>query len=243
MVALKTAPVPPADYTARLAASRESARLDAALVQRFNAGDESAFVQIVSRYRTKMQQVAMGLLRNRADAEEIAQDTFIRAHRGLARFRGDSSLAAWLYRITINLSRNRYWYYFRRRRQGSVPLDAAISEGCNTSFADIVASDAPSPVHEAVTSEFAAIIAGCMNQLPASQREILTLRNVQLHSYADISRRLGIRIGTAKSRIARARTTLRGLLRKSYPESPAHVSPFLCFEPIRSSGQVRIACA
>lgn len=243
MVALKTTPVPPADITARRAASLEAARLDAELVHQFNTGDETAFVEIVTRYRTKMFQVAMGLLHNRADAEEIAQDTFIRAHRGLANFRGDSSLAAWLYRIALNLARNRYWYHFRRRRHASLPLDAAFSESNPATFADIVASDAPNPAHEAATSEFSTIIAGCMNQLPAGQREILQLRNVQQHSYSRIARLLGIRSGTVKSRIARARASLRMLLGKSYPESLGDSSPFMCFEPIRSSGQLRIASA
>src|SRR5690606_6066136 len=87
-----------AERSARAANSQQEAAYDAELVRRFNAGDESAFVEIMTRYREKIFSVALALLRNRADAEEIAQDTFIRAHRGLARFRGDSSLATWLHR-------------------------------------------------------------------------------------------------------------------------------------------------
>jgi RNA polymerase sigma-70 factor, ECF subfamily len=230
MVALKIPAIPPAAM---------NAQVDAELVRRYNSGDEAAFVEIISRYYTKMQQIAMNLLHNRADAEEITQDTFIRAHRGLARFRGDSSLATWLYRITVNLSRNRYWYYFRRRRAGSLPLDASVSEGNTASFADIIASDEPSPLHEAVTSEFAVIVSRCMNLLPASQRQILTMRNEQHHSYFDISRKLGIEIGTVKSRIARARASLRLLLGQSYPEYLGTESPFTCFEPAGFSGILR----
>src|ERR1044071_139270 len=74
--------------------ARQEALHDAALVRRFNEdGDDSAFVEITMRYREKMYAVAFALLKNRADAEEIAQDTFIRAHRGLANFRGESALA------------------------------------------------------------------------------------------------------------------------------------------------------
>ncbi len=245
MVALLSSPVivPPTAAAERAARSRREALHDAGLVRRFNAGDEAAFVEIVTRYRTMMFRVALGLLHNRADAEEIAQDTFIRAHRGLVRFRGDSTLAAWLYRIALNLSRNRYWYFFRRRRHASLPLDAAFGEGNSATFADLVASDAPSPVHAATTNEFAAIVTGCMHQLSASQREILTLRNVQQHSYHRISRTLGIRVGTAKSRIARARTNLRLLLGKAYPEIAPATSPSACFEPLRCSGRLEIACA
>src|SRR5450759_2102090 len=102
------------------------AAIDDALVRRFAEGDEVAFVEIMERYRGKIFNVTLGLLRNHADAEEITQDTFIRAHRGLANFRGDSSFATWLYRIAVNLSRNRYWYFFRRRRQESLSLDCAL---------------------------------------------------------------------------------------------------------------------
>jgi RNA polymerase sigma-70 factor (ECF subfamily) len=240
---LSTTFASPTPAALRATISRREAEHDAALVRRFKAGDEAAFVEIATRYRDKMLQVALGVLRNRADAEEIAQDTLIRAHRGLAKFRGDSSLAAWLYRIALNLSRNRYWYHFRRRRHATLPLDAAFSDSNQASFAELVSSDAPSPARAAVTSEFASIITGCMNQLPAAQREILTLRNVHQHSYRDISRTLGIRVGTAKSRIARARTSLRLLLGRSYPESPADASSFTCFESLRFTGHLRVSCA
>jgi RNA polymerase sigma-70 factor (ECF subfamily) len=80
---------------------------DTNLVQRLEAGEETAFVETVERHRVKIFAAALSLLRNRDDEEEIAQDTFIRAHRRLARFRGDSSLATWLHRIAINLSSNR----------------------------------------------------------------------------------------------------------------------------------------
>jgi RNA polymerase sigma-70 factor (ECF subfamily) len=79
------------------------------LVRRFNAGDDTAFVEIVARYRGRMFSVAFAMLRNRAATEEIAQDTFIRA---LARFRGDASLATWLHRIALNLAPNRYYRAF-----------------------------------------------------------------------------------------------------------------------------------
>ena len=98
------------------------AEIDAELARRFNAGDETAFNEIVSRYRGKIYGLTFGLLHNAADAEEITQDTFIRAYRGLSRFRGDSSLATWLHRIAVNLARNRYWYFFRRRRHSSGSL-------------------------------------------------------------------------------------------------------------------------
>ena len=92
-------------------------------MHRFNGGEEQAFAEITTRHRERMFSVAFAMLRNNADAEEIVQDTFIRAYRGLATFRGDSSLACWLHRIAVNLARNRYWYFFRRRRHLSISID------------------------------------------------------------------------------------------------------------------------
>jgi RNA polymerase sigma factor (sigma-70 family) len=134
-----------ASPTARSILSRQEAQYDIKLVSRFNAGDEAAFVEIVKRYRGKMFSIALCHLRNHADAEEITQDTFIRAHRGLARFRGDSSLATWLHRIAFNLSRNRYKYYFCRRRHAMLSLDCAFSDDNHATFSDLIASDARAP--------------------------------------------------------------------------------------------------
>jgi len=146
--------------TNRSEISRQEAEYDAKLVRRFNAGDEEAFAEIVARYRSKMFSIALCHLRNHADAEEIAQDTFIRAHRGLARFRGDSSLATWLHRIAFNLSRNRYKYYFCRRRHAMLSLDCAFSEDNQATFSDLIASDSPSPSREATSGEFTELVNG-----------------------------------------------------------------------------------
>ena len=216
---------------------------DAALVRRFNAGDESAFVEIVTRHRGKMFSIALGHLRNHADAEEIAQDTFVRAYRGLARFRGDSSLAGWLYRIVFNLSRNRYGYYFRRHSRDTCSFDCALNDGTSATYGDLVASDAPNPVREASNREFIAHVAACMAKLNARQREILLLRNQRHQSYVKIGRTLGLRIGTVKSRIARARKNLRGLLARAYGEfesdNPSSASQW--FESSRPVSHLRIS--
>lgn len=207
-------PVP----TDSLSDSAREAAYDAGLIARFTSGDDTAFVEIMNRYHSKIFGLAHNLLRNAADAEEIAQDTFIRAHRGLATFRGDSSLATWLYRIALNLSRNRYWYFFRRRRQDSVSLERPLTDDSEATFSDFIATDAQTPVQETVTQEFSDLIASCMEKLDARHREILTMRNVLNLPYEDISRALRINVGTVKSRIARARENLRKLLAEAAPE-------------------------
>ena len=99
-----------------IAIANPATEYDAELVRRFKSGDEDAFAEIVGRHQARITSVALSHLRNHADAEEIAQDTFVRAYRGLALFRGDSSLASWLHSIVFNLSRNRHAYFFRRQR-------------------------------------------------------------------------------------------------------------------------------
>jgi RNA polymerase sigma-70 factor (ECF subfamily) len=232
-----------AALTKRSLLSRQEALYDATLVQRFNAGDEAAFVEIVTRYRGKMSSIALSHLRNHADAEEIAQDTFIRAHRGLARFRGDSSLATWLHRIAFNLSRNRCKYYYYRRRHAMLSMDSAFSENNDATFAELIASEAPNPAREATAGEFTRLVDACMGQLGARQREILLRRNGQDQSYGEIASALGITIGTVKSRIGRAREKLRRLMAEAYPDVPQKASPLAWFDSIRSSGRVGVARA
>jgi RNA polymerase sigma-70 factor (ECF subfamily) len=236
-------PDPVPGRAARAASAATATAHDAELVRRFNGGDASAFDEIVLRYRGKMFAVAHSLLRNHADAEEIAQDTFIRAYRGLARFRGDSSLATWLHRIAFNLSRNRYWYFFRRRRHETRSFDCALNEDSKATFADLVASENPDPAREAANREFFSQVSACMEKLGPHQREILTLRNLMDHSYEEIAQLLDLSLGTVKSRIARARQDLRELLAVNYAHFGAEAtedSPW--FEPSRPAGHLDRAC-
>jgi RNA polymerase sigma-70 factor, ECF subfamily len=218
---------------ARLSVPTSQSLHDAELVRRFNSGDASAFVEIIARYRVKMHSIALSVLRNAADAEEIAQDTFLRAHRGLGRFRGDSTLATWLHRIALNLSRNRYWYFFRRARRTSLSIDSDVGDERGAALGYLLCSPAPSPAQTVAMSEFADLVDVCMAQLPPNQREILTRRNVLHCSYHEIAIALKISVSAVKSRIARARSTLRALMAASYPEFDAGATPAAWLAPDR----------
>lgn len=223
--------------------NKMEAAYDAVLVQRYNHGDESAFTEIIKRYYPRIRALANQTLHNQADAEEVAQDTFIRAHRGLAKFRGDASLATWLHCIGLNLARNRYWFFFRRRRQDTMSLDQAVVEGSDMSLSGVLSDGACDPRSESMTSEFNSLIAGCMLQLDASHREILTMRTMLDLSYEEIANNLRINVGTVKSRIARARENLRTLLLRAAPEfgSSSELSDF--FEVPRAMNQPGFAAA
>jgi len=228
---------------ARSARARQQAADDAARVQRFLGGDAAAFAEIVTVHRAPIHTLALSFLKNHADAEEITQDTFLRAHRGLHGFRGESSLATWLHRIALNLARNRYWYFHRRRRHVSVSLDAAFSQTNATTFADLVTTDAPDPRRVAVTEEFANLVDECMARLGERPRRILNLRNKLDHSYVEIAREIGISVGTVKSRIARARVSLRRLLAEACPEFAAESRPGAWLEPVRPGPGIARICA
>ena len=236
-------PRPGTGPAARAPGAGGEAQTDLALVRRFNGGDEGAFVEIIARYHDKMISIALSVLHNRADADEIAQDTFIRAYHALDRFRGDSSLATWLHQIALNLSRNRYWHNFRRRQHATRSFDSAFSDHNPATLASLVASDAPSPAQAVVTGEFSELVATCMEQLGPRHREILTRRNILNCSYEEIALTLGISIGTVKSRIARARENLRVLLAAACPEFAPDAAPGEWFETGRISGLQEVITA
>ncbi|MDB6169199.1 MAG: polymerase, sigma-24 subunit, subfamily [Verrucomicrobia bacterium] len=193
--------------------------LDQVLVNRFKSGDQAAFDEMVGRYWDRIYSMVNQLLRNSQDAEEVTQDAFIRAHRGLVNFRGDSAFSTWLYQIATNLARNRYWYWWRRKRDKSVSFDAPISADNSTTLADLIPAEVETPDDITVTQEFIARIAKGMERLSAKHREILTLRNIKNLTYEEIAEILGISVGTVKSRIARARESLRRKLGEDFRTS------------------------
>ncbi|MBC8011892.1 MAG: sigma-70 family RNA polymerase sigma factor [Burkholderiales bacterium] len=218
--------------TERTKKSRVEADHDECLVARFKGGDETAFTEIVARYRTRLFSVALSRVWNRGDAEEIVQDAFIRSHRGLATYRGECSLATWLHHITLNLARNRYWYFHRRFRHATVSLDCPVGEDDSSTILDTVACDSAGPRREAVTHEFMDLIAVCMQRLDEPQRKILTLTHTL--GYSEIAERLGINLGTVKSRIARARDRLHALLTEACPEFANGTRPAAWLESARA---------
>ena len=191
---------------------------DAELTERFKGGDESAFAEIISRYYPRILSLAQQIVHNHADAEEVAQDTFIRAHRGLHNFRGDSSLSTWLYCIASNLARNRYWFFFRRRRQDTVSFDQPVHDESSLTLAGCLTDGRADPQSDSMTNEFVSLVSSCMEQLDVSHREVLQMRTVMDLSYEEIAANLKINVGTVKSRIARARESLRELMAKTAPE-------------------------
>ncbi len=185
---------------------------DELLIARIKDGDAQAFEMVVAKYRDRIFARVLQLLKNREDAEEVTQDAFIRAHRGLDKFRGEASFSTWLYQIATNLAHNRYWYWFRRKRDASISIDQPLGADGDLTLEQILPSEGENPIDATLTHEFVDRVSTCMEDLNEKHREVLVLRNVKNYSYEEIADQLGISVGTVKSRIARARESLRGLL-------------------------------
>ena len=182
------------------------------LIKRVKNGDLAAYDDMVSRYWDRIYARVIHLVKNKQDAEEVTQDAFIRAHRGLDSFRGDASFGTWLYQIATNLARNRYWYWFRRKRDQSFSIDQPLTDDSSLTLEDFMPSEQDSPSDSAVAQEFMDRVMECMQGLSAQHREVLVLRNMEDFSYDAIAVHLGVSVGTVKSRIARARERLRHLM-------------------------------
>jgi RNA polymerase sigma-70 factor, ECF subfamily len=182
---------------------------DKLLLDRYRQGDDRAFDDIVRRYHGQIFRRVFGMLKNHEDAEEVTQDTFLRARRGLETFRGDAAFSTWLYQIATNLAHNRYWFWWRRGRHASVSLDAAVSANAEFTLAEVLPDESPDPGQQAVTQELVERVENAMEKLSPAHREILTLRNVKDLAYEEIAALLDLSLGTVKSRIARAREALK----------------------------------
>ena len=190
----------------------EAAKHDALLIERIKNGEHAAYNDMVERYWDRIYARVNHLLKNKQDAEEATQDAFIRAHRGLENFRGEASFSTWLYQIATNLAHNRYWYWFRRKRDQSISLDQPLTEDGELTLENVMPSSGETPSEAAVTQEFIDRVTECMSGLGEKHRAVLLLRNVHNLSYEEIAQQLEISVGTVKSRIARARESLRELM-------------------------------
>ena len=189
-----------------LASDRTDWPGDERAVTRFLAGDAIAFEQIVRHYSGTLFSLAARLV-GPSEAEDVVQETFLRAYRGLEKFRGDSSLKTWLYTIALNRARARHGALARLRALISSPRAADPDDG--TSALDDAADPAASPEENAVRSEQRLRLRRAMRVLPEEFRTAVILRDLEGLSYAEVAEVLGVPVGTVRSRIARGRALLR----------------------------------
>ena len=176
---------------------------DRELVQKCQTGEMSAFQELVARYHQKVYMVILGLLRNREDALEVAQETFFRAYRKINSFQGGSSFYTWIYRIAVNLAID------AQRRQKRNPLDFRESIDELMESQDEVAKDPFSDVYD---KELRQNLISAINDLTPEHKAVIVLRTIEGLSYKDIGEILGCSEGTVMSRLHYARKKLQDKL-------------------------------
>ena len=182
------------------------ANSDTLLVERAVAGDQKAFELLVVKYQRRIQRLIGRMVRDVDLVEDIAQETFIRAYRALAQFRGEAQFYTWLYRIAINTA---------KKALMDLKRNPTVSENTYKSDDD----DETSPIENELTSpetpeavlaskEIAELINAAMEALPEELRQAITLREIEGLSYEEISEAMSCPIGTVRSRIFRAREAI-----------------------------------
>lgn len=146
------------------------------LLTKLKNGDDCAFSELVETYWEKIYNRANSLLSNHQDAEEVAQDTFLRARKSIGNFRGDCSISTWLYHIATNLARNKHWYWWRRKRSESVSLESSVGENEDMRLCDVIAEECDSPADEAESNEFAKTLPAAIAALPEKYAGVIRLR-------------------------------------------------------------------
>jgi RNA polymerase sigma-70 factor (ECF subfamily) len=174
------------------------------LLARLRAGDARAFEELVRTHQHRVFGTALRMLGSRAEAEEIAQETFLRAHAALASFRGDAKLSTWLYAIASRLCLNRLASGERRIAAHGDSVLAHLAGGAD-------------PGLEVERSELEAALHRAIAELPEDRRIVVVLRDLEGLSYEEIAEALGLELGTVRSRLHRARMDLKDKLERFFP--------------------------
>ena len=182
--------------------------VDQALVERVQKGDKKAFDLLVRKYQQRVMNVLSRYVRDYAEVQDLAQETFIKAYRALASFRGDSAFYTWLYRIAINTAKN--FIVAQGRRPPQEDVDATEAE--QYSGADMLHESA-SPERLLLKDEIAKIVFKTIDALPEDLKTAITLRELEGMSYEEIAEVMACPIGTVRSRIFRAREAIDHQLR------------------------------
>jgi len=186
------------------------AETDEQLVRKSQQDDERAFGELVSRYESKVYSLALKMVRNPEDAEDVLQDTFLRAYRGIKSFKGNSTFSTWIYRITANSALMR----LRKRQLPTVSIDDADEREAPINIADW----APGPVEQILNQETQAAMTEAIEALPPEFRQVFVLRDIEELSNAEVAEILDLSVAAVKSRLHRARLKVRNRLATYFTE-------------------------
>lgn len=184
---------------------------DFAWIEAFLAQDESGFDHLVLRYKDKVFNLCYRFLGDRQEANDCAQETFVKVYRSLKNFRFDASFSTWLYTITVNTCKNRLKSAEYRYRNRKVPIDPK-EEGEQGHHAELE-DPAPSPLAHLESREKETLIQRALDALPQEPKTMIVLRDIEGLSYEEIAHVTGYQLGTVKSKLCRARQQLREKLK------------------------------
>ena len=185
---------------------------DLSLVRRVQRGDKGAFDALVLKYQHKLVKLVMRYVRNAAEAEDIAQEAFIKAYRALPQFRGDSAFYTWLYRIAINTAKNAV--VSRDRSPIEYDLDRSNSDESYDMQGRMKDSETPEGL--VLTDEIRSTVNAAIDALPEDLRTAIVLRELEGMSYEEIAAAMDCPVGTVRSRIFRAREAIDRKLREVF---------------------------
>jgi RNA polymerase sigma-70 factor, ECF subfamily len=196
-----TEPHEPREAAARPPAGVEQSDLE--LVRRAQRNERGAFDLLVLRYQHKVVKLVARLLRDPAEAEDVAQEAFVKAYRALGSFRGDSAFYTWLYRIAVNTARNT----MASRQRRPIEYEADLSES-EQSAVDARMKDTDTPEAAALSEEIHQTVNRAVEELPEDLRTAIILREIEGLSYEEIATAMDCPVGTVRSRIFRAREAI-----------------------------------
>ncbi len=178
-----------------------------ALVKKAQKNDLPAFEELVNIYQNKVFALCLHLAGNHYDAQDLAQEAFIRAYRSLGSFRNEADFGTWLHRITVNV-----WLNMRRKDSGRQPviyLDEPYQGGDGGEIRRETTADGSDPLQLLEEKEYRGLVRTALAGLTEEHRAVLVLREIEGYSYEEVSQMLGCSLGTVKSRLSRAREVMR----------------------------------
>ena len=182
------------------------------LVDRCRQGDRESFAQLMKLHEKQIYNFTYRMLGDEEEAEDLTQDIFVAAFRGIRRFRGEAKFSTWLYRIALNQTLNRIKYLSRRDFFAKQNRRAQHREESPWENPEFLADGNPTPEQWTLTKSMATQVQECLNQMAPQTKQILVLRDVQGFSYEELGEMLSLNPGTVKSRLHRARAALQKCL-------------------------------
>ena len=192
--------------TARTNAARSAIEIE--FIEKLKNGDAQAFDTLVLRFSNDIYALLFRLTQDAEEAADLTQETFLNALKAVGKFRGDADLKTWLFRIAINVSRNRFRWWTRRFRTQTDSLDAPVGTS-DQPLSETIAGNFANPEETVLRRERERQLTKFLAELPEIFREAVVLCDIEGLSYEEIAGILEINIGTIKSRIARGREELR----------------------------------